>query len=158
MKKIYVIILFLIFFNIFTFMFSVLNIFPYAYGTGNPSYNITSDENMSSQTVFENTTGMDISYGDILRLFIGNIANLGDLLLSIGILGASIAAAWLTRSAAPFIVGFIGNIMKNIYATNIAVFNQFPINNYLMLAAGVGMIILFLITCAEVLTHGHGEV
>ena len=156
MKKIYVVILFLIFFNIFTFLFATLDIFPYAYGTGNPSYNITDDENMSSQSVAENATGY--SYDNILRVFLGDITNLGDLLLSIGILGASIAAAWLTRSAAPFVVGFVGNIMKNIYVTNMTVFNQFPINSYLMLALGVGMIILFLVTCAEVLTHGHGEV
>ena len=156
MKKIYVIILFLIFFNLFTFMLAWLDVFPYAYGTGNPSYNITDGENISSQVVAENATGF--SYDNILRIFLGDLSTAGGILATIAFYGAGVVAAWLTRSAAPFVVVFIGNIMKNTYVTNMDVFNQFPVNTYFMAAVGIGMIILFVVTCAEVLTHGHGEV
>ena len=154
MKKIYVVILFLIFFNTFTFLFATLNVFPYAYGTGNPDYDIVEGENISSEAVFENASGIGVS--DVFSVFFGD----DDLSLfsSILLLGGALALAWITNSPAPFVVVFVGNIMKNIYLKNIDVFNQLPINNYMMLALGIGMIILLLVTCAEYLTSGHGEV
>jgi len=137
-------------------MFAMLNIFPYAYGTGNPTYNITEGENMSSHSVYENASGF--SYNDAISIFFGDLSDATNILVSALILGGAAFLAWLTRSPAPFVVAFVGNIMKNTYVNNMAVFNQFPINTYIMLAVGIGMIILFVVTCAEYLTHGHGEV
>jgi len=157
MKKMYVIIMFLIFFNVFTFLFAAggpLNLFPYAYGEGNPNYNISDSENVSSEAVFEKASGIEPS--DVFAVFFGDDdTSIWSTLL---LMGGAIALAYITHSAAPFVVVFVGNIMKNIYLKNIAVFNQFPVNNYLMIVLGIGMIILLLVTCAEYLTSGHGEV
>ena len=154
MKKIYIVILFLIFFNTFTFLFASLSVFPYTYGTGNPNYQIDEGENLSSEAVFENASGIGVN--DVFSVFFGD----DDLSVfsSILLMGGAIALAWITHSPAPFVVVFVGNIMKNIYLKNMDVFNQFPVNNYLMLVVGIGMIILLLVTCAEYLTSGHGEV
>jgi len=161
LKKIYVIIFFLVFFNIFSFLFAIggpLNIFPYSYGTGNPSYNITTGDNMSSQQVAENATGY--TFDNALSLFFVNLdlKQGWNILFSVGILVGAALAAWVTKSPAPLVVGFIGNLMKNTYVNNMSIFNELPINSYIMLAVGVGMILLFIMTCAEYMTSGHGEV
>jgi hypothetical protein len=151
MKKIYVIIIFLVFFNIFTFMFaSFENMFPYVYEGDDANFDI----NGTSEEIFMGVSG-NFTFDDALKLFFGDITNVPLLIASFATLGIAIAAAWLTRSPAPFVVGFLGNIMKNVYVNNIAIFEKLPINNYLMIIAGVGMILLFLVTCAETLTHGE---
>ena len=156
MKKLYIILIFLVFFNIFSFMFNAIELFPYVYGEGNPSYNLSEYENKSSEEIAESASGY--SYDDFLRIILGDVDSLGDMMLTVGILGAAIAMAWLTKSGAPLIIGVVGNLMKNMYIQNMAIFEQFPINNYLMLATGVGMVLLFIITCIEYMVHGHGEV
>ena len=157
MKLIYMVILFLIFFNVFTFLFVLggpVGIFPYAYDTGNPGYDIGEGENMSSEAVFENASEIGVS--DVFNVFFGSDDT--ALWTTLLMMGGAIALAYITHSPAPFVVVFVGNIMKNIYMMNRDVFNQFPVNNYLMLVVGIGMIILLLVTCAEYLTSGHGEV
>jgi len=159
MKKIYVVIFFLVFFNIFTFLFAIggpLGIFPYAYGTGNPSYNLTSDENASSPDVFENMTG--VSFDNIFSIFFADVTNLASTGLSLGIFFVATVFAFKTNSPTPLVVAFVGNIMKNTYVNNMSIFNELPINNYLMVVVGIGMILLFVVTCAEYLASGHGEV
>jgi len=135
-------------------LFASLNIFPITYGTGNPNYNISDSENVSSEAVFENASG--ISVNDVFSVFFGDDST--SIFSSLLLMGGALALAYITHSPAPFVVVFVGNIMKNIYLKNISVFNQFPVNNYLMLAVGIGMIMLLLVTCAEYLTSGHGEV
>lgn len=153
MKFIYVVTLFLIFFNIFSFMIAWAVPFEYGYGTGSEKYNVSSDEGTTpAETVFENVSGSD--YGNILSIFFGDLTSAANILISVAILGGAAFLAWLTRSPAPFVIGFLGNVMLNTYTNSIGIFQQFPINNYLMLAGLLGMLMLFVITSAEYLTHG----
>jgi len=137
-------------------MFAWLDIFPYAYGTGTTEYGIDEDL-VDTGNASEGWEGIsDISYGDVFTIlfFDVNADNWASVILSVVLLGGAILFAVLVHSPAPLVVGFLGNIMKNVYVNNMAVFNQFPINNYLMFACALGMIILFIVTCAEYLTHG----
>lgn len=153
MKLIYVITLFLIFFNVFSFMFGMFLIFPYEYGTDTSDYNLTTEEdNRPAEAVFEDISGQ--GFGNILLIFFGDISSAGGILATLAIFGVAAVAAWLTHSPAPFVVAFVGNVMKNTYLNSVGIFEQFPINNYLMLAGMIGMIVLFIVTCAEYLTHG----
>lgn len=159
MKRLYVIILFLIFFNIFTFMLPTLQIFPFIEGfpTGYAAYNLTDTENASAQEIAEKSSGYD--FNDVISLLIGDISSIAEIIATIGILGGALALAYITHSPTPLIIGVVANIMKNIYLNNLEVFESIPeINEYLMLASLVGMIILFILTCMEILSHGHGEV
>ena len=154
MKLIYVIVLFLIFFNVFSFMFAWVGVFPYGYGTDETAnYDLgEAEDNTPAEVVFENVSGQ--SFGNLLLIFFGDISSAGGILTTLAIFGVAAVAAWLTHSPAPFVVAFVGNVMKNTYLNSISVFEQFPINNYLMLAGMIGMIVLFVVTCAEYLTHG----
>jgi len=127
--------------------------FEYEYSAGSEEYNVSTDEDVTpAELVFENVSGS--GFNSILMIFFGDLSSIGSIILSIGILGIAAGAAWLTRSPAPFVVGFLGNVMLNTYTNSIGVFQQFPINNYLMLAGLLGMVMLFVITSAEYLTHG----
>jgi hypothetical protein len=156
MKMIYVILLFIVFFNIFSFMLGALPLFDTAFAEGNPKYNLSQHENKSAEQIAENATG--VGYDDFFKILLGDIDNLADFFLSFGILGGAIALAYVTKSPAPLVIGVVANIMKNTYTSNIEIFNSLEVNNYLMLASMVGMILLFLITCIEYMVSGHGEV
>lgn len=147
MKSLYVIILFMVFFNVFCFAFAFFQVFPYEYGTGSATYgkiNLT-DEGTPAEVIFKDVSGQN--FGDILMIFFGDVT-------ALAILGGTIAASFIAHSPAPFVVGFIAVVIMRTYQNSISVFEQLPINNYLMLAGLFGMAILILITCAEVLTHG----
>lgn len=153
MKKLYVIIIFLIFFNIFSFMFGWFGVFPSEGGYESGTYDIGIDEDRTPGEVYiENISGMN--YGDMVSVFFGDLSDEANILSAFIIMGVGIIAAWLTHSPAPLVIAFVGNFARVSYLNTITVFNQYPINNYLMLAFGAGMVILFGITCAEYLTHG----
>jgi hypothetical protein len=147
----------MIFFNIFTFLFTSLGVFNYRYDpdTGNYDINTTDDGTIgSSSQVFTGISGLDP--GEMFSLFFVDFDQLASLsgLVSIALIGGAIGAAFITRSPAPFVLFFIANVMKNFYVRSQPVFEHYPINGYIMLACIVGMVILFIITGAETLTHG----
>ena len=151
MKTLYVFMIFLIFFNIFAFMFAWLNIFPTTIGL-NEQFNISSDKTSAEQLFYNISGGFDIN--DMFAIFFFDINNISNVVVSGLVLTGAALVAWLTRSPSPFVVAFIGNIMFNMYQKSVAIFQQFPINNYLMLVGMFGMIMLFIVTVAETLTHG----
>lgn len=151
MKKLYVIILFLVFINIFNIMFVAYNIFPSGYDGQSDYYDIDdADGNVSGgETLFEELSNAD--FGDIMLLFFGNAESILAIITTAAI---AIAAAWLTKSPAPFVVAMVGGVFLTLYQRSIGIFQQYPINNFVMLACSIGMVILFIITCAEYLTPG----
>lgn len=157
MKAVYVIIIFLVFFNIFAFMFGWFGMFPYEYDPDSGSFgsNVNTTGGVSSSDiVLGDISGHDDPFDMAMSIFFGDLEGVGGLLSSLAILSLAGIAAWLTKSPAPFVVGFLGNMMKNTYLNSYDVFQQFPINNYLWLAMLIGMLLLFLVTVAETLTHG----
>jgi len=149
LKALYVIILFLVLFNVFCFIGALF--IPYGFGTAGASYgdiDIADPDNPArtpSEVVFRKVSQQDFS--SIIMIFFGNVE-------SILILGGTALASYITSSPAPLVVGFLSTVMLATYKNSISVFEQFEINNILMLAGLVGMVILILVTCAEILTHG----
>jgi len=154
MKKIYIIIIFLIFFNIFSFMFAWFGVFPTMGDPSTGAYDVnTTGEGITPGEVYiENISGMD--YGDMVSVFFGDLSDSANIFTTFLIMGVAIVAAWLTHSPAPLVIAFIGNFVRVAYLNTIGIFSQYPINNYFMLAFAAGMVVLFGITCAEYLTHG----
>ena len=152
MKLIYIVILFMVFFNIFVFMFGYMNIFGEVYEGDSEHYNINESADQSNSEGFVEDVS-DMSFGDVMYLFFGEIEG-GNILGTVLTLGGALFLAWLTRSPAPFVLGFLANFMRVTYTNSMDVFEQMPTNGYMMLAGTVGMIFLFIITSAEYLTHG----
>ena len=154
MKKIYIIIIFLIFFNIFSFMFAWFGAFPGEYDPSAGTYDInTTGEGVTpGETYIENISGMD--FGDMVSVFFGDLSDEANILSAFFIMGVGLVAAWLTRSPAPLVIAFIGNFVRVAYLNTMGIFNQYPINSYFLLAFGAGMVVLFGLTCVEYLTHG----
>ena len=67
MKLIYPILLFMIFVNIFTFLFTALGIFPYEYTIVDEVY----DEGMTGEDLIKDLS--DISFDDITSLALNNV-------------------------------------------------------------------------------------
>lgn len=153
MKTIYIAVIFLVFFNIFCFMFAWFGVFPVegAYESGEYDMN-TTGETTPAEYLQENLTGFD--GGKIMSMFFGNLSDAANILVTAVLLGGAAFIAWLTRSPAPFVLVFIGNIVLHLYLDSMVIFEHYPINNYLMLAFGMGMFLLVVITSAEYLTHG----
>jgi len=151
MKKLYIILLFLVFINIFNFMFVAYDIFPSGFEGQSDSYDIAdADENTTSgEELFEQLS--DADFGDLMLLFFGQADTILAFIVTASI---AIAAAWLTKSPAPFVVAMIGGTFLTLYYRSTGIFEQFPINGFVMLACSVGIVILFVITCAETLAPG----
>lgn len=146
MKTLYIIIIFLVMFNVFCFIGALF--IPYGFGTAGASYgDIDTDDPVRtpSEVIFREVSNQDFS--SIIMIFFGNVE-------SILILGGTALASYITSSPAPLVVGFLSTVMLATYKNSMTVFEQFEINNILMLAGLVGMVILILVTCAEILTHG----
>ena len=154
MKKLFIFIIFLIFFNIFCFMFAWFGVFPAEYdaSSGVTDVNITGEGVTPGEVYIKDISGMD--YGDMVSIFFGDISDSANVLSAFIIMGVGLVAAWITHSPAPLVIGFVGNFARVSYINTMGVFNQYPINNFFMLAFGAGMVILFGVTCAEYLTHG----
>lgn len=149
MKKLYIVIFFLIFVNIINIMVVGLGMFP-------SSYVEESDENITNvsegEEVFEYWTDDDFDFGDILGLMFGSTGSVAALVLGIG---GSVGLSWLTHSTAPLAVGVLASVFAAIYVNTINIFNSYPIHNYIFLACTIGMVVLFVITSVEYLTHGE---
>jgi len=152
MKKLFIIVIFLIFFNIFCFMFAWFGVFPAEYDPPGHDISVTGEDKTPGEVYIKDISGMD--YGDMVSVFFGDLSDTANIFLTFAIAGVAIVAAWLTHSPAPLVIAFVGNFARISYTNTIGVFNQLPVNNYFMLAFGAGMVILFGITCAEYLTHG----
>jgi len=155
MKKIYIIIIFLTFFNVFSFMTAWFGIFPTEYESGSAMYDVNTTDvtNTPGESIFEDITeGHDFT--NILSIFFGDFGSLTGFATTLAILGVALIIAKWTHNIAPLVVAFLGIVVKNMYVHSMDIFEQFPINNYLMIGFGLGMILLFVITSAEYLTHG----
>jgi hypothetical protein len=132
-----------------------MNIFPVAYGTSDATYGLNASGNASNEsTLFQRLAGGNLDWKDAFSIFFFNVDNSDSVILGLLIFTGFALVAWLTHSPAPFVVGFILNVMINLYRASSPVFEQFTTNNYLMLIGLVGMVILFMLTVAETLTHG----
>jgi hypothetical protein len=149
LKKLYVIIFFLIFVNLINVMVVALDIFPVGY-VDEFDENITNAS--EGEEVFEYWTEDDFDYGDILGLIFGSTESIAVMLLGVG---GSVGLAWLTHSTAPLAVGILASVFAALYTNTVNIFNSYPVNNYIMLACTIGMVILFVITSAEYLTQGE---
>lgn len=153
MKLIYTVILFLVFFNIFSFMIVYMDIIPYGFSPDDEQYdvNVTGDT-IPGESTFKELTGFNVM--QIIGIFFGDLSSVGGVLATIAIIGIASVAAWLTHSAAPFVVAFLGNIVRVTYVNSMGVMTQFEINPYINLAISIGICFLIVITAAEYLTHG----
>lgn len=145
MKKIYIIIFFMMFFNIFVLLFNNLGLFNYEGSGDEVNYNIDNTTGaISSESLVEDITGQEnvLSWG-----------GLGTVALIAGIVGGGLAG-WITSSPYPIGVGLFLGTFANVYVNSRSVFEQFQVNPYLLLALGAGVIILMTITIIEYLTHG----
>ncbi len=140
MKFIYVIILFLVFFNIFSFMLSGLGIIPHdATVVGNYT------EDMTGEEVFNETTGVD--FDDVASLSMNNL----DL---IAIAAGGIVLSALFKSGAPFAVGIFLGLFVNTFRRSVGILYSFDINSYIVVAAIAGVTFLIVITLIEYFTQG----
>jgi len=128
---------------------------PYAYAEDTSDWDINTSESevIPSGELFENVTG-GIDYGNVFRIFFFDYNSLESAGISIFLFGLAFAICWGTKSLAPIVLIFLTNIIKNTYENSIGVFEQLPINDYIMLAFALGMILLLVIISAEYLTHG----
>lgn len=144
MKKLYGIILFIVFLNIVNILFVTQGIFPGISG----DQTVINDESEAEGLY---TTWTDGDFGDMMLIFFGKAENIVALFAGLAL---SVTAAWITHSPAPFVVGMIGTVFLTLYNSTSAIFSNYPINNYIMLICSFGMIVLFVVTCAEYLTQG----
>ena len=154
MKKLFVIIGFIILVNVFIIMFNSVNLFPVELDA---SQNYTgmddSGDTYTGDQAFEDISGYDFS--SVLGIiFVDVNSDPLNILASIAMLGGAAFLAWLTRSPAPFVLAVISNVFKNAYVNSMGFLEQFPINNYMMLGGMIAMILLLIVTCLEYLTHG----
>jgi len=134
-------------------MFAWFGVFPYEYGTDEAQgINTTGTGITPGEYYIQNISGSD--FGDMVSIFFGDLSDEANILSTFLIIGVGLIAAWLTHSPAPLVISFVGNFVRVSYLNTIGIFDQYPINNYFMLAFGAGMVVLFGITVAEYLTHG----
>ena len=142
MKFIYTILLFMIFLNVFTVLFTSLGIMPYGYtNEGDPIYvsNATGEEIVKDLTKldFEDATSLALDNADLLIIAAGGIA-----------------MAILMRSPAPFAVGLFLGIFINTYRKSTSIFSSFDMNQTIVVAGIVGFAFVVIITMIEYFTHG----
>jgi len=135
-------------------MFNATNIFPMTLDAGQNYSNINADgDPVDADSVLYDVSGTD--FGDVFNIiFVDVSSDTWNILGTVAMLGGALFLAWVTHSPAPFVVAVIANVFKNTYVNSIGFLEQFPINNYMMLAGMLGMIILLVVTCLEYLTHG----
>jgi len=147
MKLMYVIILFLVFFNIFSFISVKLEIFPYEYTPDTKHFDIDG----GSYQNFKNTTGFGI--GEVVRVLFGDIT-VSNAVITIGMLVLALIAVKLAHSITPLVVLFFANMARVTYENIYGVMNQIEIDPLVSLAIGVGICFLIIITSVEYMTHG----
>lgn len=150
MKKIFLFLFFMIFFNIAAFAVSSMNIFPHSIYGDATHYDLSdSDDLPTAETVFQRlvtNTGGDIAE------FMGVELTFSAVILGMATLGGIIAVA--TKSMIPFVVGLIGSLFVLMYSNSRSIFDQIMGNlggsvQYLVLMIGVGVLLLFVITAMD---------
>jgi len=127
-------------------MFANMGIFTYEYQMDSPEYNLDDPNNMNATDVFEDVSGQDI--GGLLSLDMVSWVAMG------GVIAASVVLAALFRSPYPVAVGLFLATFINIYKSSEGIIESFDLNPYIILAVGLGIAGLFLITTIEYFTHG----
>lgn len=138
--------LFSMFFNVFMFMFASMGIFTYEYQTDSSDYDLDDPDNMNATDVFEDVSGQSV--GGLLSLDMVSWIAMG------GVIAASIALAALFRSPYPVAVGLFLATFINIYKSSESIIESFDLDPYIVVAIGIGVVGLFLITTIEYFTHG----
>ena len=146
MKFIYVIMLFLIFFNIFSVMVDVLGIMPNVHTPAGDIYESGMEGGQSlAEDLTENQWNAIVGIGKANADFVA-------------ICTAAIALGILMHSAAVVGVGlFVGLILSTIRLSQEAMeplVSTFGIDNFLLISFTVGMAFLLIITLIEYFTHG----
>ena len=146
MKLIYAILLFMMFFNIFSFMFGDLNIFAYTIEGDESTYNLSNIEEQTDSGIFEDVSGA--GWGGVLSLD-------RDVWALIGVvMGGALFLSWAMHSPYPIAVGLFLSTFINVYLNSRSIFSQLEVNPYITMAFGLGIVVLFVITTIEYFTHG----
>lgn len=150
MKKIFLFLFFMIFFNIAAFAVSSMNIFPYSIYGDATHYDLSNSDDLPTaeimfQRLVTNTNGS-------VAKFMGVELTFSTVILGMATLGGIIAIA--TKSMTPFVVGLIGSLFVLMYSNSRLIFDQITGNlggsvQYLVLMIGVGVLILFVITAMD---------
>lgn len=146
MKLIYIIIIFMAFFNIFSFMLGELGIFSYVVHSDEAMWNLSDTTEGTDQELFERVS--EQSWSDLLNLDPVALALMG------GTIAGTIALAWAMHSPYPLAVGLFLATFINMYGNSRSIFSQLEINPYIRMAMGFGLLILILVTTIEYFTHG----
>lgn len=146
MKLIYMFLLFMIFFNIFSFMLGDLGIFSYIVEGDESTYNLSDIEERSEGDVFEDISGA--GWGSVLSLDKEVWALIGV------VMGGAVILAWAMHSPYPIAVGLFLATFVNVYINSKSIFSSFDVNPYITMVFGVGILVLFVITTIEYFTHG----
>jgi len=141
MKFIYVIILFLVFFNLASILVAGLGIIPYEYTIMGDLYT----EDASGETVFANLS--NVSFENAADMMLGN-ASVIALIVGGGVL------AWITHSPAPLALALFLGVFITTFKRSITIFSGMGINNVMWVMGLAGMAFLIVITMIEYFTHG----
>ena len=149
MKKIYVLLFFMIMVNLVSIMFATQHIFDTSDQHGN-QYTQNMSGSSDGEKIFGDITSQN--FGDVIYIFLGGASGILGFLTTASV---SIAAAWLTHSPAPFVVGMIAGTFLTMYNNTSSMFSEYSeLNSFVFLACSLGMVFIFIITCAEYLTQG----
>lgn len=152
MKFIYIILMFMVFVNIFTFMFAYLDIIPYQILVGDQYYELNDVTNMRGEDVFFQISNYNFSdVTGTLNLISSVLSGNLDFL---GIVAAGIGASIFLHSASPLAVSIFLGVFVNTFRRSSSVFYGFQANEYLIVAAMAGVIFMFVITMIEYFTQG----
>ena len=141
MKTVWVILIFMLMFNIMIMFTSGLNIFEYS---------VTGE---MSTTEVGTYTGYTNSTGGLMAL-IGLELTIGATTLA-ALAGGVVAA--ITHSIVPLLLGAFVGFFASLFGSVYSIFSstEFGINTYLLLAGTAGMGILLIVTLFEMGTGGH---
>lgn len=146
MKTIWVILIFMVSFNIFAIFTTSLNIFQVTAIT--PAMNegeiieLTENSTNVSRISVEGAFGFGFDW-----------SNIASILAGIVIAAPVIAIAYFTRSPVPLGVGAFLAFTVALWVKTYFVFNQFGVNQYFLTAGMVGMGIMYVATIADMMAQ-----
>lgn len=149
MKKIFLIVLFMVFFNISAFLVASVGIFPNTL-YGDAFYNIEDTETLpTEQEMFGRL--LENTYTERYEL-LGISLGFWEIMSALAV--ASIAIAIATKSTAPIAIALVGVMFGVMYMNSRSLFDQITGGldgsvQYLVLMVGVGILILFVITAMD---------
>lgn len=150
MKKIFIILLWMIFFNVATFAVAALHIFPYSLWGDATTYGLDDPNELPTpEQLFERL--VTNTNGSIAKL-LGQELRFNHIIVAMAGIGAIVAIA--TTSMAPFVVGLVGSLFVLMYSNSKTVFDQIASNLggvtfYIILMIGLGILILFILTAMD---------